>query len=208
MDKKYIIIIILLVLAGFASWKNYFQTYRQKDTVSIHSFPEEIQGWTSEEIPMTEKEYAILETKNTFVRKYTSPDESKTVFLYVVYSQTNRRVAHEPELCYSGGGMTLVKKFQDTFTSGGRTYQAQHLRFEQGNRKDIVFYWFKVGDTFTASYLKQQILIAVKSLLGQPRSSALIRLSAVVLDHDTDKAVRDIKEFAGLIVPHLEQHLP
>ncbi len=207
-DKKYILIIILLILAGITSWRSYFQTYGQEDTVSIHTFPTEINGWTSIDIPLTEKEYSILETKNAFVRKYTSPDKSKEVFLYLIYSQTNRRVAHEPELCYSGGGLTLVRKFQDSFTYEGKTLHAQNLLFEQGNRKDIVFYWFKVGDTFTANYLMQQIQIAIKTLLRQPASSALIRLSAVTMDADVEKAQADIKEFARLIIPHLKKHLP
>lgn len=207
-NKKYIIILILITLSGIVSWRSYFQTYRQEDTVSIHSFPTEINGWTSEEMPMTEKEYAILETRNTFVRRYISPDQTKEVYLYIVYSQTNRRVAHEPELCYAGGGLTMVKKFKDSFQSQGKQYFAQNLLFEQGYRKDIVFYWFKVGNIFTDNYLYQQIQIAIKSLLGQSSSSALIRLSAITVNDGIPKATADIKEFAEMIIPLLEKHLP
>ncbi len=208
LDKKYIFILVLLTLSGVISWRSYFKTFVQQDTVNISTFPTEINGWTSIDLPLSDKEYAILETRNAFVRRYISPDQTKAVFLYIIYSQTNRKVAHEPELCYAGGGLTMVKKFKDSFTFQNKTYFAQNLLFEQGNRKDVVFYWFKVGNFYTDNYLYQQIQIAIKSLLGQPASSALIRLSAVTLDNNIAKAESDIKEFAGLIMPYLDEYLP
>ena len=35
-------------------------------------FPKEIDGWTSEELTITDDEYAILETRNAFIREYTN----------------------------------------------------------------------------------------------------------------------------------------
>jgi len=69
-------------------------------------------------------------------------------------------------------------------------------------------YWFKVGDEFTASYGRQQILIALKSLMGKPSSSALIRISTVIKDSDVDSAEKLLQDFAKLIIPHLEKYLP
>jgi len=84
----------------------------------------------------------------------------------------------------------------------------RRLKIEKGRIMQIFAYWFKVGDSFTSNYWKQQGLIAFKSLLGQPASSALIRISSTVKDNNDADATQLIKKFGKLIVPHLKLYLP
>lgn len=208
-DRNYTFIIIFFIVSAAISWHLYFKVYSQKDTVSIHHFPKKIDGWTSEELPITAEEKAILETDNVFARRYTS-EKKKEVYLFIVYSQNNRKVSHPPEVCYTGSGATILSSVHDSLTPGaaGQEIDVNRLTVENGPSKQTFFYWFKVGDTFTPNYWKQQGLIAVKSLLGKPSSSALIRISTDVKNDNTDEAVGRIKEFGKLIVPYLYQYLP
>ena len=87
------------------------------------------------------------------------------------------------------------------------TIKAHKLRLERRQLKQVAYYWFKVGDSFTPSYWQQQLRIAIKNLLGRPEGSALIRVSAVYNDDD-QQAVEDIKEFTRLVLPAIYKHLP
>jgi EpsI family protein len=202
------VLIAMFLIVGLVSWNFYFKTFHQQDTVDIHEFPKTIEGWTSEELVITEDEYRILETKNAFVRQYTSPG-GEDVILFVVYSQNNRKVAHPPEICYTGGGVVISDSVHDSIPidSENTVIDVNRLSLEAGQDKQFSFYWFKVGDSFTPNYWKQQLLIAFKTLTGQSVGSALVRVSTSIAGDETAATAR-VKEFTNLMLPSLKQYLP
>jgi len=208
-EFNYWIILVLLMVVGSLSWRVYFRAYRQSDSLSIHYFPKVIEDWKSEDIPISDDEKALLETDNVFVRRYTNP-KNEEVFLFIVYSQNNRKVSHPPEICYTGGGATILSNVRDSILSANEELKVDvhRLKVEKGRVAQIFTYWFKVGNSFTSNYWKQQALIAYKSLLGQPSSSALIRISSTVNNGNDEAAIQLIKKFGRLIIPHLQQYLP
>jgi len=206
---SYIFILILFVLSGIISWGLYFKEYSQSDTVDIHHFPKVIGDWESEELVITEEEYAILETRNAFTRKYTN-SKGDSVYLFTIYSQNNRKVSHPPELCYTGSGATVLSKAPAQIPiSQGEVIEVNQVIVEYGQAQQVLYYWFKVGDGFTPGYWKQQILIGLNTLTGKPASSALIRLSSTVQgEGEVEKAKQVIKDFSPLIMPHIQKYLP
>lgn len=210
-EKNYFFIILLFIASAAISWQLYFKVYSQKDDTSIHSFPQTITGWNAEELPITEQEKAILETDNVFTRRYTSA-QGEEIYLFIVYSQNNRKVSHPPEVCYAGSGATIVNNVHDSFSADSsalKDIKVNRVTVEQGRERQIFFYWFKVGDAFTTNYWKQQGLIALKSFLGQPSSSALIRISISARKEEDDaNATQKLKDFGRMILPYLQKHLP
>ena len=207
-DKKYTAIVVLLIVSMFISWSLYFKSYKQEDKVQISLFPKEFAGWNSEEMKITDDEYAILETKNAFVRRYFNPSGDE-VYMFIVYSESNRKVSHPPEVCYIGSGATVTSSTHAELPAdNGAVVKTNRLILEQGNNVQVANYWFKVGNTFTSNYWKQQILIALKTLLGQPTSSALIRVSATVKNEDLAGAEQAIEKFSSPMIPKLFQFLP
>jgi len=209
LNKNTPIIIGLLVFASFISWVSFFHQYSQRDTVNIHLFPKLIGGWTSKEIPISDHDYEILETKNAFSRIYHSL-KGEEIMLYIVYSQNNRKVSHPPEICYTGSGATILNETKINFDLGQGNGHLWVNRFasELGGRKQMTYYWFKVGNSFTPNYWKQQMLIALKTLLGHPASSAIIRLSVASDESDALKADRFVQDFTLLILSAVKQYLP
>ncbi len=208
-DKKFYGILISLLVIGAISWWLYFKTYQDTDTVDIKTFPMTIGTWTGTDMPLTDVEYAVLETRNVFIRRYkrfASPD----MYLFIVYSQNNRKVSHPPEICYTGSGVSILGKTSDFVDVENPRVRldVNLLDMETRDISHMAFYWFKVGNSFTPNYWKQQFLIAVKTLFGQPASSALIRVSADVVDGDKEKTRGQIKEFVQQITPYLFQYLP
>lgn len=203
-------VIVVFLIASAVSWGLYFKVYTQADTVNIHNFPKSFGSWNSEELPISELDYSILETRNAFVRKYYRAS-GENVYVFVVYSQNNRKVSHPPEICYTGSGVTVVANQRDSIVlpSGQTLVNVNKLTIERGEASQLVFYWFKVGEIYTANYCKQQFLIAVRSFLGQPANSALIRISADIKDEAaTAPTSRTMKEFGQEFIPLLGQYLP
>jgi len=205
-SKNFLILAALFIAAAFISWPLYFNNYAAPDTVSVHEFPKTVGEWTSEELPISDEEYAILETRNAFTRMYTDA-QGRQVMLYIIYAQHNRRVAHPPEICYSGGGATIISKYPYTIGTGEQKLSINRVLIDYARYQQIMYYWFKVGNSYTASYWGQQALIGVKTLLGRPSGSALIRLTTVITDNDEKKAARAIEDFTKEIIPLLPKYL-
>jgi|CXWL01.1.fsa_nt_gi EpsI family protein len=200
----------ILVLVSILAMSLYFKTATQQDTINISAFPKIIDVWTSEDLPISKEDLSILETKNAFVRKYTNTVDGAEVYLFLVYSQHNRKVAHPPEICYLGGGVSITENIHDPIPVEYKnlTIPTNRLKLLRKNMQHIAFYWFKVGDRFTSNYWEQQGLIALSSITGTSKGSALIRISANIADDDQNKAIRNIKSFVNRISPSLFEYLP
>jgi EpsI family protein len=85
--------------------------------------------------------------------------------------------------------------------------QTNQLFVEQKNIRQLSYYWFKVGTTFTPNYWKQQFLIAFSTLTGQHASSALIRISTLKKENESGSE-ETLNQFTKLITPLLFQYLP
>ncbi len=209
-NNSFKLICITLVITLGLSWLLYFRQENQADTVDINKFPKTIGTWVAKELPITKEEFAILETRNAFARKYTNSVDGSSVTMFIVYSQTNRKVAHPPEVCYTGSGIAVQAAPRNQFSVKYKNLPiiANVLRLNKENLDQMVFYWFKVGKDFTASYWKQQGLIALHTLLGQKTSSALVRLSTDIIENDKEKASKTLRTFTDVITQQLFAYLP
>ncbi len=206
--SSFSIILLLFAASTVISWPLYFKNYAAPDTVVIHDFPMVVQDWTAEELPISDEEYAILETRNAFARMYTNASGAQ-VMLYIIYSQHNRRVAHPPEICYSGGGATITKKYPHTVsTQTPAPLVVNKVVIDEQRYQQIMYYWFKIGDAYTPSYWRQQILIALKTLSRRPSSSAMVRVTSIVQNDDPQSTMELMDAFVTTIMPLIPQYLP
>ena len=208
--NNFTVICLTLIITAVISWYLFFKQARENDTVSISRFPKTIGSWSSVDLPISKEDLAILETKNAFARRYKNFLDKNEIYLYIVYSQNNRKVAHPPEICYTGSGITITESVHDPIKVKYKnlTVETNRLRLTKENFDHIAYYWFKIGDRFTSNYWKQQILIAFETLIGKKPSSALIRVSADVRGGDEKKSIDNIKKFINLITPDLFLYLP
>jgi len=207
-DKSFYVIVVMLFIVGAISSKVVFQEFVEEDNINIHAFPKEFGEWTSREIPIDEQEYDILETRNTFSREYIHANGDR-LFLFIVYSQSNRKVFHPPEICYTGGGATIVNNARVRFKLGPRrTLPANQFVIEMEDSQQAMYYFFKVGGSYTANYWYQQILVSLKTFLGQHQGSAMIRMTVPYNSHKPAESTRIVQEFILEILPYIKQYLP
>lgn len=195
-----------LVLAGAAVLTLLF-LYPSKSAPQIRyaeNLPFELGDWIGEDLPVSDYEIAILETDDVLMRAYSRPNEQPIV-LSVVFAQENRKVAHPPEVCLTGGGWEVEQKSTVLLKDD---FKVIRLVTAHGFERELYYYWYKSGDFFTESYLRQQLNIALSHLIRRKASASLIRVSTYVQNDDFNAADARLKEFSLKLLPHVERELP
>ena len=203
-NKNFIVVVSILIIVSVVGFINYLPTRFDKATkVLMADFPKTIGEWQATDIPLTERDYEILETKNLIMRDYKNT-KGDSVYLYIVYSENNRKVTHPPELCFTGSGLTIVDKSSIQLTNNIRGVK---LLMEKGDARELVVYWFRAGSFNTDSYVKQQLKVVFDLLRGKRTSCALLRLSTDIKENG-EEALGLIKEFCSQIEPLLAKYIP
>lgn len=197
-------IVVAIILIGVAIIANKPYKFDLAQDVKVNDFPKTIGEWQGEDIPLSERDYEILETRNLFVRDYKNKN-GDLVNLYIIRAADNRRALHPPEVCYTGGGATIAEKSVIPMTG---SITANKFTIEDKNSRQLVVYWFKSTHLNTYSYLKQQLKIVTDRLLGKKTSGALIRVSTEIKGGREAAALELIKKFCGEIETLLTKYVP
>ncbi len=206
-NKHFIIAILILLAVMVISLPSYLIVPKGRDEAFVSRFPLKVGGWEGRDLEVDERAYEILETRNLILREYSKGDEK--IYLYIIYSQDNRKVSHPPEVCFEGSGVTIVKKDKIRLNSAdNRVIPANRLIVEKGGASNIVVYWYKAGDYYTDNYLKQQLKIALARLRFKRTSGALIRLTAEVAPDHPERALEDIQAFTKEAYPYFQKIIP
>ncbi len=206
--RHYLSIALLLTITVLVSWGLYFYNYPNSDTVNIKEFPLTIGRWAAQELPIDKADLALLETKNVFLRRYTDK-EGNHIYLCIAYSQSNPEATNPPEVLYMGSGIFIIDKGKEyiKISSSNQSIQANWLLLDNNQSQQMVYYWFKVGNIYTVSYWKQRELAVFNNLIGKRTGSALIRISADIVNGQEKEAVLLINEFSSLVGPQLSSYL-
>jgi EpsI family protein len=138
--------------------------------------------WTSTELPFSEEEMQILETRDYVSRTYRD-GRDVPVDLCVVFSEDNRKGTHPPDICLEGAGYRILSRELRTVTEGGEPLTVCEIvttgnTAATGAGSYFYFaYFYKCGDMFTPSFYKQQMQIVWNGLMRRNAAGALIRFS-------------------------------
>lgn len=216
-NKQVITILMILMVTLLISLPAYLIVPKTKGEVLVSKLHMQIGEWKGIDLPIEARAFEILETKNLILREYTRGDTK--VYLYIIYSQDNRKVSHPPEVCFEGSGITIIKKDKIQMelannnptgagTRAGRKILANKLIVEKDGISNVIVYWYKAGDYYIDNYLKQQLRIALSRLQFKRTSGALIRLSAEITPSNPDRALANIKAFARDASAYFEKIIP
>lgn len=172
----YVAIMVMLIATSFFAVNLFFQQKTSHDKLNISVFPQRIDEWSGKDIALTEKEYDILETRNLVFREYANLS-GKKLFLFIIYSETNRSVFHPPEVCLIGSGVAIVDKRVEAMKSGKYDFVTNKLYLEKNNAKELVLYCYKAGKFYTDNFYFQQAYLALHQVFGKRVPGATIRIS-------------------------------
>lgn len=176
----------------------------------IRAFPQVIAEWEGKDIPLEERVYEILETRNVLCREYTVNPQSFPdkipVYLTIVYSEDNRKVSHPPEICYSGSGTEIMDKSELIIDTPLEDVKVSKFIAGKNGKKELVLYWYLAGNEFTTDYIKQQLKIVFKQARNKKAGGALIKISAPIVESE-EKTLGELKRFAYQAAPIIKQFL-
>jgi EpsI family protein len=151
----------------------------------------------------------ILETRDYLYRRFNHPPTRQWMDLMIVFSADNRKGTHPPEVCLAGAGDQVVtKNFVPLTIDGVGTITMCELVTQNGTRLTYHLYIYKSGDSYTASFLRQQAMIFINGLLARNTAGAQIRFSAPVENADVDAARALAIAAAYELMPQIDQGLP
>ncbi|MCK4533150.1 EpsI family protein [bacterium] len=208
-EKRVAMVIFLLLIVAMISVRFFYFKKKIISEKNLIDIPFIINDWKSKDIPMAERTYEILETKDVLFREY-SKGIGHSVYLCIVYSKDNRKVSHPPEVCYEGGGsMVLSKSIEYISLLKGGFFKANKLIVQRGNKKEVVIYWYKAGNKDTISYYKQQWYIVLNRIWERNGSSsgALIRFSSPILNNNEEETIVLMRKFIAEVIPILNEYL-
>lgn len=191
----FMLLVVMLIGAATVSLGLFNREMKAKDKLDVHTFPMKVGQWQGRELPITEKEYEILETRNLISREYTNRAGEK-LYLLIIYSETNRSVFHPPEVCMIGSGLCITDKQVDKFDMGKKTFTTNKLFAEKGAFKEIILNCYKAGNVYTASFYSQQSRLAFSQMFNRSVPGATLRVSASV-GKDELKTLATLKQFLG-----------
>ena len=205
-NKTFITVLIILAVVAVFSIISYLPVqFDDSSQVRISRFPKEIGEWSAlQDMEFDARVYDLLETDNFIMRDYKNA-KGDTINLYIIYSETNRKVAHPPEICLQGDGATVVDK---SLVRISPAINAVQLILEKKDFQEIAFYWYKTNKVFTHNYLFQQIAAPIEKMLGKRTSLALIRVIAPLKDQKTEVVINKLISFSRQIEPLLHQYAP
>ena len=203
MKKNWIVSTALLFGVGMIAFHFYQMQRLEKDVRDIRHLPIQIGEWKAREIPVQDHDYEILETRNLVLRDYRDKKD-ESVRLFVIYSETNRRVCHPPVVCLIGSGFQVTQSEKETLSLAGRTFTVNRL-VAKGEKKDqLVLYWYMLGKDFTDGYLSQQIRWVLRQAAGKGVGGAMIRI-VTPISTDEQEAFERAKRFIQELLPVLIQ---
>lgn len=212
--KLGLVCVMLCVTAGLtlATVATSTKTFQGKHAESVipRDLPPEAPVWHGIDEPMSQRILDILKTNDCLSREYRRAGLPFGVYLVVVYSERNRKGVHPPKVCLQGAGDLALKETPVRIAGvgpNGGDLDALEMITQRGTARTHHLYFYKCGDVFTSSFLKQQFVIWMNGLRSRNASGALIRFSAPILGNDEETTRRAVQDLLAATMPHIRDRL-
>ena len=206
MKKQWIVSALLLSIVGTISFHFYQMQRVEKDVRDIREIPMQIGEWRAKDVPVSDHDYEILETRNLVLREYQNK-KRESIHLFVIYSETNRRVCHPPVVCLIGSGVTVTKAAKESLSIAGKILPVNRLVAGSGKDEHLVLYWYTMGKEITEDYLTQQIRWVAKQAMGKGVGGAMVRIMIPISGSEAEALERG-KQFIKELLPILMEEHP
>lgn len=103
------------------------------------------------------------------------------VMLSIAYGDDQRGdlAAHKPEVCYPAQGFQLIANDPTVVVTPFGSIPGRRLNTVLGPRKELVTYWFAVGESAVTSKLERRIVEVKMGMTGQIPDGLLFRVSSI-----------------------------
>jgi EpsI family protein len=199
---------LILVLSAWTSNSALFSQATHIDSDVTRNISSQLGVWHEvQSSEVSASEIRGLETRDIIKRTYFNG--SRTIELVVAYiAKSNRKSAHAQEACLRGSG-AMVGSVNRRNLKANPVY-ATVISIDNGTNQSWVYYWYKIGNTYTSDYLKSSFMMFMGGLVGKKTHGAsLIRLLTPTVKGEPEADVQmRIEDFTRELLPELEKNLP
>lgn len=182
---------------------------------TFSEFPLQIGSWKGRAEVMEKIYLDILDVDDYFLANYVDPANKNVVNLYVGYYATQlaeKKVPHSPRACLPGGGWTITSLREQvlaTSSAHDQPLKVNRLIIEQGDQKQLVYYWFQErGRDITNEYLVKWYIFW-DSLTKNRTDGALVRVTTLMgKGEDGAEADKRLISFVKAARPLLSGYIP
>jgi len=183
-----------------------------KPNEPFSTFPKQIGQWIGKEEYLDEEIYDILGVDDSFLCNYKTSD-GRQVHLYIGFYRSQREgdLIHSPKNCMPGAGWSIIGTSLEELiipNHNPEKIRLIKLLLQKGAQRQVVLYWFQSRGRFIASEYMQKIYLVIDSIVKHRTDGSFVRLIAPVVGGNEEKTVKDLKRFAKLLIPVLQEYIP
>jgi EpsI family protein len=180
---------------------------------SFASFPSQLVGWDSVEIPQDKETLAVLGAGDFLERVYQDPlAKSPDVDIFLAYFPTQRTgdTAHSPQHCLPGSGWNPDENVRVTLSLPGHApFPANRYVISKRGDRRLVLYWFWAHDRGVASEYWAKYYLVKDAILMNRSDGALVRFVTPMYPGETATAAQQrLLPFTSTVVPILNDYIP
>ena len=134
-----------------------------------------------------------------------SPKGQVSVYIaYYSYGQRKLELVNSYNAVADSGGWQLMAKESRRELLNGRPTEIMESKLQRGSQHRLVWFWYSVGDVFTSNAYQVKFCQAKQRLLGSPRSSALVAVSAAYYfsPSQAEDTLRDFLRHVSFLSAH------
>jgi len=176
------------------------------------NFPKQIGEWVGKEERFDQEIYDLLGVDDSFLCNYNTRKGGQ-VNLYVGFYQSQREgdTIHSPRHCMPGAGWNIIDTSSEQLTIPNRKpakIKVARLTLEKGTQRQVVLYWFQSRGRIIRSEYMDKVYLVMDSIAKRRTDGSFVRLIAPAINGDEGKAIKDLKEFAQVLIPLLGEYIP
>jgi len=180
----------------------------------LESFPEQLDSWTSTDIPIGRDVLDILGPGGDFLfRQYRAQGNvSLPIEVFIGYfpSQRAGETPHSPQHCLPGSGWLPVENSRVTLLLPGHApFPANRYVVSKGDSRQLVLYWFWAHDRGVASEYWAKFYLVKDALQMNRSDGALVRIATPMFRGETSEAAQQrLMPFTSDLFPLLNNYIP
>ena len=176
------------------------------------AFTKQFGEWVGKEGRFAEEIYEKLGVDDSFLGNYHTAD-GRHAQLYVGFYRSQREgdIIHSPRNCMPGSGWNIIRTSNTTLPNPAARsgkMKAAILILQNGKQKQVALYWFQSRGRFISSEYMQKVYLVIDSITRHRADGSFVRLIAPVTNDDEAMTLGVLTDFAKLIIPALNEHIP
>jgi EpsI family protein len=186
----------------------------------LSQMPEQLDGLTSQDIPLTDDTLAVLGKGDFLNRVYVGQQASADghaikaapISLFIGYfpSQRTGQTMHSPQNCLPGAGWTFdSQRYASLQDIKGKKYRVGEYVISNGDVKQFVIYWYQAHGRSIPNEYKAKLYMIADAIRMNRTDGALVRVITQVLPSESLESARDrATEFTRQMAPNLPRFIP